>query len=77
MKTIQILGTGCAKCRTLAQNAEEAVRQLGLPVVVEKIEKVADIAKFGVLTTPALAIDGKVKSAGKVLSVEEIKRLLG
>jgi small redox-active disulfide protein 2 len=73
---IQILGTGCPKCKTLMANAEEAVKALGVEAQVEKVEKIADIMKFGVMITPALAIDGVVKSVGKVLSAEDIKKFL-
>jgi small redox-active disulfide protein 2 len=76
MKKIQILGTGCPKCKTLTAHTEEAVKQLGVEASVEKVEKIADIMKFGVMTTPALVVDGKVRSAGKVLSVEDIKKHL-
>jgi small redox-active disulfide protein 2 len=73
---IQILGTGCPKCKQLTQHAEEAVRALGLDAEIEKVTQINDIMKFGVLMTPAVAIDGVVKSVGKLLSVEEIKGLL-
>ena len=76
MKKIQILGTGCPKCKTLTQHTEEAVKQLGIEATIEKVEKIPDIMKFGIMTTPGLVIDGVVKSAGKLLSVEDIKRLL-
>ena len=76
MKAIQILGTGCPKCRTLAANAEAAVKALGIEATVEKVEKIADIMKFSVMTTPALVVDGAVKVAGRVPSVDEIKVLL-
>lgn len=76
MKKIQILGTGCPKCRALTANAEQAVKELGIEAVVEKVEKIMDIMKFGVMITPALAVDGQVKSAGKVLSAEDIKKFL-
>ena len=72
MKKIQILGTGCPKCKTLAANAEAAVKSLGVEAQIEKVEKIADIMKFGVMTTPALVVDGVVKSAGKVLSPTDI-----
>lgn len=71
--TIQILGTGCPKCKQTAANAEEAVRQLGIDAEIVKVENPVDIAKFKVMFTPALAIDGTVKCAGKIPSVEEIK----
>jgi small redox-active disulfide protein 2 len=73
---IQILGTGCPKCKTLFANAEAAVRTLGIEATIEKVEKITDIMKFGVMTTPALVVDGQVKSAGKVLSPDEIKKHL-
>lgn len=76
MKHIQILGTGCPKCKTLTAHAEEAVKALGLKATIEKVEKIADIMKFGVMTTPALVVDGAVKSAGKLLSVDDIKKHL-
>lgn len=77
MITIKILGTGCPKCKTLFANAEEAVKLAGVEAQVEKVEKITDIMAFGVMTTPALVIDEKVKSAGKVLSAEEIGGMLG
>ena len=73
---IQILGTGCPKCRKTAENAEEAVRELGVEATVEKVEKIAEIMKFGVMLTPAVAIDGEVKVSGKAPSVAEIKSLI-
>lgn len=76
MKRIQILGTGCPKCKLLTANAEEAVRASGIDATVEKVEKIADIMKFNVMLTPALVVDGQVKSAGKVLGVDEIRKLL-
>ena len=76
MKKIQILGTGCPKCKTLTANAELAVKALGIEAQIEKVEKIVDIMKFGVMTTPALVVDGVVKSAGKVLSADDIKKHL-
>lgn len=76
MKKIQILGTGCPKCKLLTANAEEAVKALGIEASVEEVEKITDIMAFGVMTTPALVVDGQVKSAGKVLSAEDIKKFL-
>jgi len=76
MKKIQILGTGCPKCKSLTANAEDAVKALGIEATVEKVEKITDIMKFGVMGTPALVVDGKVKSVGKVLSAEEIAKML-
>ena len=76
MKKIQILGTGCPKCKLLFANAEAAVKAAGLEAQLEKVEKIVDILKFGVMTTPALAVDGAVKSVGKVLSPDEIRKHL-
>ena len=76
MKKIQILGTGCPKCKLLTANAEQAVKELGIEAVVEKVDKIQDIMKFGVMITPALAVDGQVKSAGKVLRADDIKKFL-
>jgi small redox-active disulfide protein 2 len=73
---IQVLGTGCAKCKQLTANAEQAVRDLGISAVVEKVEDIRDIMKFGVMTTPALAVNGRVRSAGKLLSPQDVKKLL-
>ena len=76
MKKIQILGTGCPKCKKLAENAEAAAEQLGLEFEIEKVTDINEIMKFGVMVTPALAIDNHVKVLGKVLSTEEIKKML-
>ena len=73
---VQILGTGCPKCKKLTENAEAACRDLGVDADVEKVTDIDKITGYGVLMTPALAVDGEVKSVGKVLSVEEIKRLI-
>ncbi|PSH03356.1 MAG: thioredoxin family protein [Acidobacteria bacterium] len=73
---IQILGTGCTKCKTLAANAEKAVQELGLQSEIEKVTEIKDIMKFQLLATPGLVINGKVKAAGRVPSPEEIKQLL-
>ena len=76
MKHIQILGTGCPKCKTLAANVEAAVKAAGIEAKIEKVEKIADIIKFGVMMTPALVVDGQVKSVGKVLGADEIGKLI-
>ncbi len=73
---IQILGTGCPKCQALEQNAREAVEKTGITAEVVKVSDMDDIMEMGVMMTPALAIDGDVKKVGKVLSVEEITRIL-
>lgn len=76
MTTIQILGTGCRKCVALKENAETALKQANVEADVVKIEDINEIVKFGVMSTPALAIDGEVKIAGKVASSDEIAQLL-
>ena len=73
---IQILGTGCPKCKTLFANAQQAINELGVSAEIEKVEDIKEIMRFNVIMTPALAIDGEVKSVGKVLSHQEIKNLL-
>ena len=76
MKTIQILGTGCPKCRKLAENADAAARTLGIDYELVKVTDLNEIARLGVMMTPGLAIDGELKSSGRVLSSEDIQRLL-
>ena len=76
MKKLQILGTGCAKCANLAVATEAAAKSLGLEYEMEKVTDLKQIMSFGVMMTPALVVDGKVKLAGRVSSVEEIKKLL-
>ena len=73
---IQILGTGCPKCKQLSENAETAAKELGIDFELEKVTSITDIMSFGVMMTPALVIDGEVKIAGKVPQVEEIKELI-
>jgi small redox-active disulfide protein 2 len=76
MKSIQILGTGCPKCRKLAETADAAAKALGLDYQIEKVTELDRIMSFGVMFTPALAIDGVVKVAGRVPSLEDTKKLL-
>lgn len=76
MKLVQVLGPGCAKCTKLKANAEKALQELDIEATVEKVEDINVITGFGVMTTPALAIDGEVKAVGKVCSSEDIKQLL-
>jgi small redox-active disulfide protein 2 len=76
MKLLQVLGPGCAKCRKLKDHADAAVKALGVEATVEKVEDINVITGFGVMMTPALAVDGEVKVVGKVPSIEEIKKLL-
>ena len=76
MKKMQILGTGCAKCQQLTANAESAAKQLGIPFEIVKVMKISEIMEFGVMSTPALVVDGVVKSQGRLLSSDQIKPLL-
>lgn len=76
MKKIYVLGTGCPKCNILAKNAETAVRETGQELEIVKVTDINEIMKFGVMLTPALVIDGEVKSSGKALSVEDIKAFI-
>lgn len=76
MKKIQILGTGCAKCQKLAENAKQAADNLGLDYQMEKVTDINQIMGFGVMTTPGLAVDGKVLLTGKVPSPADIEKLL-
>lgn len=76
MKRIEILGSGCAKCKTLYETTVRAVRELGLDAEVVKVEDIQKIIAYGVLMTPALVVDGQVKSFGKVPGLPEIKDLL-
>ena len=73
---IQVLGTGCPKCKQLAENAEAAAKELVLNYELEKVTDINKIIGFGVMMTPALVVDGVVKVMGKVPSVEEIKNIL-
>lgn len=73
---IQILGTGCAKCKTLTENTERAVRELGMEADIVKVTEIKEIMQFNVLMTPGLVIDGQVKAAGRVVSSDDIKKLL-
>ena len=76
MKKLQILGTGCPKCKKLAANTEAAAKDLGIEYEIEKVTDINEIMNFGVMMTPALAVDGEVKAVGKVLSADEIKKIL-
>lgn len=76
MTKIQILGVGCPKCHKLAENAEAAAKELGIEYELEHVTDIGEIMKFGVMMTPALAVDGVVKVVGKVLSPEELKEKL-
>lgn len=73
---IQILGTGCARCNALMMATENAAQALGLTYELEKVTDLRQIMAFGVMTTPALVLNGKVKVSGKVPSVDELKAIL-
>lgn len=76
MKSIQILGTGCAKCKQLADATKAAADSLGLDYQIEKITDMMRFADFGVMYTPALAVDGELKVTGRVPKLEELQKLL-
>ena len=71
---IKILGSGCPKCQTTEKNVKDALAEIGLDAQVDKVTDVMEIAKYGVFITPAVAIDGEVKSTGKIPDKEEIKK---
>jgi small redox-active disulfide protein 2 len=73
---IEILGTGCMKCKRLAKNVEKAVAELGVDATIEKVEDITAIMDRGVMLTPALILDGELKVSGRVADVAEIKRIL-
>ena len=73
---IQILGTGCPKCKALGEAAETAAKELGLDYEFEKVTDMAKIISYGVMMTPALVVDGKVKSVGKIPAADEMKKIL-
>ena len=76
MKLVQVLGPGCPKCEKLREHTEAAIEQLGIEANVEKVTDINAITGFGVMMTPALAVDGQVKVVGKVPTADEIKELL-
>lgn len=75
-KKIQILGMGCAKCAKLYAAAEAAAKELGLEYEMEKLDDIEKITEMGVMMTPALAINGEVKFAGRVPSTEDLKKII-
>ena len=76
MKTLQILGSGCANCQRLANNVEAAAKELGIDFTLEKVTDIQAIVSAGVMRTPALVVDGEVKLYGRVPNVDEIKTIL-
>jgi small redox-active disulfide protein 2 len=73
---IEILGVGCPKCKQLTANAEAAVKELNIVAEISKVTDIEKITEYGVMMTPALAVDGTVVSAGKVLSKDDIKKII-
>ncbi len=73
---IKVLGSGCANCKRLEANVKEAVKELGIEATIEKVEEIKDIMALGVMKTPALVVDGKVKVTGRVPAVADIKKHL-
>jgi small redox-active disulfide protein 2 len=76
VKIIQILGTGCPKCKKLAETAETAAKELGIEYEIKKVTDINDIMSFGVMMTPALVVDNEVRLTGKVPSVSELKQII-
>jgi small redox-active disulfide protein 2 len=74
---IQVLGVGCPNCKRVVANAEQAIKELGLSAKVENVEDIQEIVKFGVITLPALVVDGEVRVLGRVPTVQEIKEMIG
>ncbi|MFA4889784.1 MAG: thioredoxin family protein [Candidatus Omnitrophota bacterium] len=73
---IELLGAGCLKCRQFSANTEAAMRELNIQAEIGKVEDIDKITEYGVMVTPALVVDGVVVSSGKVLSKDEIKKIL-
>ena len=73
---IQVLGTGCSKCKTLYDVAKKAAQESGVDVDVQKVEDIQQIMAFNILMTPGLVIDGQVRAAGRIPSVEEVKKMI-
>ena len=73
---IKVLGTGCSNCKRLEENAKKAVEELGIEATIEKVTDIKEIMKYGVMKTPAIVVDEKVKAFGRVPKAEEIKKYL-
>jgi small redox-active disulfide protein 2 len=76
MKKLEILGTGCPKCQKLSAEVEAAAQAMGIDYQLEKVTDLNEIIQFGVMMTPALAVDGTVKAVGRIPSMEELKTML-
>ncbi|MCC7566989.1 MAG: TM0996/MTH895 family glutaredoxin-like protein [Methanoregulaceae archaeon] len=77
MVKIEVLGTGCMKCKRLMKNVEKAVKELGIDAEIVKVDDIVEIMDRGVMLTPALAVDGEMKISGRVADVKELKEILG
>jgi small redox-active disulfide protein 2 len=77
IRRVEVIGPGCAKCKTLEASTRQAVQTLGLDCQVQKVSEIEEIIRRGIMATPALAIDGRVVSTGRLLSAAEIQTLLG
>jgi small redox-active disulfide protein 2 len=76
MKKIEVLGTGCMKCKRLQKNVETAVKEMGIDAEIRKVDDITEIMDRGVMLTPALAVDGEIKISGRVADVNELKEIL-
>lgn len=76
MKKIQILGTGCPKCKKLYESTQQAVKEFGIEAEVTKVEDISEIMKFNILTTPALVVDGEVKVTGRIPKLNELRAMI-
>jgi small redox-active disulfide protein 2 len=76
MKKIQILGTGCPKCKKLYELSQQAVKEAGIEAEITKVDDINEIMKFGIMMTPALAVDGEVKVAGRIPKMDEILKII-
>jgi len=76
MKKLQILGTGCPKCKKLFEATQQAVKDLGIEAEVTKVEDITEIMKFGVMSTPALSVDGTIKVVGRIPKLDELKTMI-
>jgi len=76
MVTIEVLGTGCMKCKRLMKNVEIAVHELGISAEIKKVDDISEIINRGVMLTPALVVDGELKVSGRVADVKELKEIL-
>lgn len=77
MKRIEVLGTGCAKCKKLFEATQQAVKALGVEAEVVKVEDIQKILSYGILMTPGLVVDGQVKASGRIPPDDELKKLIG